>query len=49
MVAPCGYQYELSDGTLKVPRADCNWDKQAAIEYLNSLYFVVYYNDGSFN
>ena len=33
-VVPCGLKYEMYNGTLSLPRDDCNWDKQATIDYV---------------
>ena len=48
IVAPCGFQYELQDGSLSPLRDDCNWNKTAAEEYFGTIGFTIYYNEGIF-
>ena len=34
VLAPCGKQIELTDGSFSEPRVDCNWDQGEAENYL---------------
>ena len=49
MAVPCGFQYELPDGSFSELRADCDWDKKAAMDYLGTSGLLIYYNEGIFN
>ena len=48
VAAPCGHSYQIYNGTQIEPRDDCNYDQQAAANYLGTGFqFQILYNAGS--
>ena len=47
-VVPCGLSDTVLGGTDLNIRDDCNWDRDAAIEYIGDFNIVSYYNIGRF-
>ena len=48
MLVPCGMQETILGGTEDRIPDDCNYDKDALIEYLGSIQMMMYYNQGQF-
>ena len=48
VAAPCGLSETVLGGKQNNIRDDCNWNKEAAIEYIGDFNIVMYYNLGRF-
>ena len=49
MLVPCNVKNTVLGGEEDNIPTDCNWDRQAAIDYIGDLNIVAYYNQGRFN